>query len=221
MTAPPTAPSDPKPETAPRKRPREARRVQLIEATIETLSARGYARTTLTEVANHAGLSHGLVNFHFKSKEKLLAETMLYLAEEYRENWLAALADAGAAPAAQLDALIRADFLPPVCAPTRLAAWLAFWGEAQGRPIYQELCGSNDAEYIRRMEEICAALMAEGDYAGRADRIARVLRVTVEGVWLDLATMAPPYSAAEALATVHTAAAAFFPRHFGAHGLIG
>jgi len=221
VSAPPAASSDPKPEAPPRKRPREARRVQLIEATIETLSARGYARTTLTEVANHAGLSHGLVNFHFKSKEKLLAETMLYLAEEYRENWLAALAEAGDAPAAQLDALIRADFRPPVCAPGRLAAWLSFWGEAQGRPIYQELCGSNDAEYIRRMEAICAALMADGGYAGRADRVARVMRVTVEGVWLDLATMAPPYSAEEALATVHTAATAFFPRHFGPDGLIG
>lgn len=216
-----TAPTDDRQEAPPRKRPREARRVQLIEATIETIATRGYARTTLTEVANHAGLSHGLVNFHFKSKEKLLAETMLYLADEYRENWLAALSEAMPGPAGQLDALIRADFRTPVCAPSRLAAWLAFWGEAQGRPIYQELCGSNDAEYIRRMEEICAALMAEGGYAGRADRVARVLRVTVEGVWLDLATMAPPYSAAEALETVHTAAAAFFPRHFGPGGLIG
>ena len=71
------------------------------------------------------------------------------------------------------------------------------------------------------MEAICAALMADGGYPGRADRVARVLRVTVEGVWLDLATMAPPYSTAEALATVHTAAAAFFPRHFGPDGLIG
>jgi hypothetical protein len=32
---------------------REARRTQLIEATIETMAARGYSRTTLTEVAQH------------------------------------------------------------------------------------------------------------------------------------------------------------------------
>ena len=69
----------------PRKLSREFRRQQLIDSTIETIAARGYARTTLTDVANHAGLSHGLVNFHFQSKEKLLAETLLFLAEEYRE----------------------------------------------------------------------------------------------------------------------------------------
>ena len=62
--------SDSDAEVAPRKLSREARRSQLIEATIETLAARGYARTTLTEVAKQAGLSHGLVNFHFETKEK-------------------------------------------------------------------------------------------------------------------------------------------------------
>ena len=73
-------------EPPPRKMSRESRRAQLIESTIETLALRGYARTTLTEVARTAGLSHGLVNFHFETKEKLLSETLGYLAEEYRLN---------------------------------------------------------------------------------------------------------------------------------------
>jgi len=205
---------------SPRKRPREARRVQLIEATIETLALRGYARTTLTEVATRAGLSHGLVNFHFQSKDKLLSETLLYLAEEYRQNWTEALEAAGEAPAARLDALIRADLRPPVYTAPRLAAWLAFWGEAQARPVYQDLCASNDAAYNRVLEEVCSALLAEGGYAGRPARVARVIRVAMEGVWMDQSTMERPYGADEALATVHTAAAAFFPRHFDETGLI-
>ncbi|MEY3307488.1 MAG: hypothetical protein RLZZ413_1526 [Pseudomonadota bacterium] len=211
-----------KPETdvAPRKLSREARRSQLIEATIETLAARGYARTTLTEVARQAGLSHGLVNFHFETKEKLLAETLMFLAEEYRLNWTAALDLAGEKPAAQLDALLRADFNPAICTPARLSAWCSFWGEAQSRPLYQDRCGSNDAAYIQRLEDICAALTAEGMYPGIPARTARALRVTVEGVWLDLMTMTGPYQRSEALATVHAVAAAFFPRHFGEDGLL-
>ena len=47
-----------KPEArAPRKASRESRREQLIEATIETIAACGLSRTTLTEVADAAGLS--------------------------------------------------------------------------------------------------------------------------------------------------------------------
>ena len=83
----------------PRKASREHRREQLIEATIRTLAELGYARTTMTAVAKAAGLSHGLVNFHFETKERLLTETLMFLADEYRENWQAALSEAGGSAA--------------------------------------------------------------------------------------------------------------------------
>ncbi|MFN3971716.1 MAG: TetR family transcriptional regulator C-terminal domain-containing protein [Gemmobacter sp.] len=199
-----------------RKQPRDARRVQLIEATIEVIARHGFARTTLTEVARLAGLSHGLVNFHFQSKDKLLLETLLYLAEEYRANWTGALAAAPPAPEAQIAAMIGADFNPAICTPARLSTWCAFWGEAQSRPIYQERCGANDAHYNRTLETLCARMNAEHGYTGNPTRIARILRVTTEGVWLDMMTMADAYDLAEARATVMTSAAAFFPRHFTA-----
>jgi TetR/AcrR family transcriptional repressor of bet genes len=198
---------------------REARRLQLMEATIETLAQRGYARTTLTEVARTAGLSHGLVLFHFETKEKLLAETLAHLAEEYRQNWQAALDAAGPDPARQLDALIRADFAPEICTPARLAAWCAFWGETQSRPLYQAVCGAKDDAYDRCLTGVCAALASPDDRGFSAPRIARVLRVTIEGVWLDLMTMTAPYSRDEALATVYTCAAFCFPDRFSPAGL--
>jgi TetR/AcrR family transcriptional repressor of bet genes len=205
----------------PRKASRESRREQLIEATVEVLAESGFARTTLKEVAAKAGLSHGLVNFHFRSKDALLVETLLHLADEYRRNWQSALAAAPPGdPAARLDALLRADFRPEICTPSRLAAWCAYWGEAQSRPIYQERCGSNDTEYVRVIEEVCRDLIAAGGYDLPVERIARVLRVTIEGVWLDLVTMSRPYRREEALATVYTCAAAVFPRHFGPKGLL-
>ncbi len=198
----------------PRTMSREARRTQIIEATIRTLAARGFARTTLTEVARTAGLSHGLVLFHFDSKEGLLAETLSTLAQEYRENWMQALADAGPSPAQQLMALIEADFSPAVCTPERQAAWCAFWGEAQSRPMYQEACGDKDDAYTRTLEVICARLIEEGGYSGNPVRLARILRVTIEGTWLDLMTLANPYDVAEALATAQACAAHLFPKHF-------
>jgi TetR/AcrR family transcriptional repressor of bet genes len=100
------------------------------------------------------------------------------------------------------------------------AAWLAFWGEAQGRPLYQERVGANDAQYIARLEDICARLILQGGYTGQPVRVARVLRVASEGVWLDMMSMSSPYDLAEGQATVYACAAAFFPRHFSAEGLL-
>jgi len=233
MTSPRTKPPDtgrpqpeivaPGPETRtppPRKLSRDARRTQLIEATIETIARMGYSRTTMSLVARNAGLSHGLVNFHFETKEKLFVEVLLYLAEEYRANWNSALACAGPSAPEQIHAVLAADFAPGICTPERISTWCAFWGEAQGRPLYQENCGSNDEAYNSMLEGLCARMRSEHGYDRDPARTARVLRVTSEGIWLDMMTLRSPYSADEARATVMACAAAMYPRHFNENGLI-
>lgn len=207
-------------EQPPRKASREFRRQQLIDATIATLARVGFSRATLTEVAVTAGLSHGLIIFHFQTKEKLLTETLQYMAREYRDNWVEALAVAPKAPAAQLDALIRADFTDAICAPERLAAWSALWAEAQSRPIYQENCAEFDLEYLHVIERLCGELTIEGAYPSVPEHTARAIRVTLNGLWFDLMTMTGPYSRQESLATMFNMLMAFYPRHFDHRGCI-
>jgi AcrR family transcriptional regulator len=203
----------------PRKVSRDERRRQLIGATMRVLAREGYAQTTLSDVAAEAGVSHGLVNFHFDTKEKLLTETLLFMAEQYRSNWTQALARAGASPAERLDAMLRADYEPSICTQEQLACWCSFWGEAQSRPIYQQECASNDIAYIRQLESICAEIIAEGAYDIDAVRAARVLRHVNEGLWMDMMSMQVPYAQQEAVATLHACAAAHFPKHFSRSGL--
>jgi TetR/AcrR family transcriptional repressor of bet genes len=203
----------------PRKASRQIRRQQLIEATIVALAEKGQARLKLQDVAEAAGLSYGLCNFYFETKEKLLAETLHYMSEEYKGNWRETLEGAGQSPAKQLDALIQADFNEKVCTRDRVLAWYTFWGEAQSRPTYQEECGANDLEYIRVLEGICTRLVAESGAPYKPERVARVIRVTIEGIWFDLMTMGVPYSRKEAMRTVYCCAMAFFPDTFDDKGL--
>src|SRR5215216_7504193 len=86
------------PEKRGRKASKETRQLQLIEATIDSLAKRGYSETTMADVADGAGLSRGIVNFHFESKEKLLVATLQYMADEYSQHWRAALQKAGDDP---------------------------------------------------------------------------------------------------------------------------
>ena len=87
--------------------------------------------------------------------------------------------------------------------------------------MYQECCGSNDQIYNDQMEGLCSQLLQQSGNGGNPARTARVLRVTTEGVWLDMMTMNSPYERAEALATVYCCVQALFPKHFNADGLIG
>jgi AcrR family transcriptional regulator len=206
--------------TGPRKASKEHRRQQLIEATIGAIARKGYAAMTLADVARAAGLSGGIVNFHFESKEKLLVATLRHLAEEYRQNWQDALRAAGKSPAARLAALATADFNDVVCTPDKLSAWSAFWAEAQNRPTYMEHCGANDAEFHAAVRAICAEIIAEGAYAERdPGRIARAIDALLEGLWLDLITSYSPVTREEAVKTVYACLSAFFPEHFSPAGL--
>ena len=92
------------------------------------MARKGYAGTTMADVAKAAGLSSGIVNFHFETKEKLLVDT-LQLSRRRVSGQLAQGAQCAPVrdPADQLDALLWADFNPEICTPRKLAAWCAFW----------------------------------------------------------------------------------------------
>jgi TetR/AcrR family transcriptional repressor of bet genes len=197
-----------------RKASKDVRRQQLIEATIDVMARKGYAGTTMADVAKAAGLSSGIVNFHFDTKENLLVDTLRALAEEYRANWHAALDSAGPQPADRLKAILWADFNPEICTPRKLAAWCAFWAEAQSRPTYLEHCGSNDEEYSAIVLDLCTRIISAGRYRHDPRHIARGLDALLEGLWLDLMTMANPYSLEEAKSTIQACLHAYFPRHY-------
>jgi TetR/AcrR family transcriptional repressor of bet genes len=190
----------------------------LIEATIDVMARKGYSGTTMLDVAKAAGLSSGIVNFHFETKEKLLVETLKYLAEEYRANWHKALNGAGNDPGDKLRALLFSDFNPEICSPRKLAAWCAYWAEAQSRPTYLEHCGSNDEEYSAIVLDLCRAIIRKGRYPHMPEHIARALDALLEGLWLDLMTMANPYSLDDAKQTIAACLHAFFPKHYTAAG---
>ena len=53
-----------------------ARRVQIIECTIETLAALGYAQTSLAQIAKRAGINKGVILYYFTSKEELMSQVV-------------------------------------------------------------------------------------------------------------------------------------------------
>ena len=51
-----------------------ARRRQLAESALETLSELGYARTSLRDIAYHSGFTHGVLHYYFRDKADLIAQ---------------------------------------------------------------------------------------------------------------------------------------------------
>jgi AcrR family transcriptional regulator len=194
---------------------KEARQRQLIDATISTIGRVGYSGTTLNHVAGAAGLSPGIVNFYFKSKDQLLAATLAQLAEEHESLWLAKIAAAGGSPEGGLDAMIEADFDPSICTADKVVVWFAFWAEAQSRPLYRSVVSELEERYFQQTHAFCAELVEKGGYVGidPAD-VARGLNAISDGLWADLLILPETFDLPAAKRICRTLLGAVFPRHF-------
>jgi TetR/AcrR family transcriptional repressor of bet genes len=198
-----------------RTAPPEERREQLILATIRSVADRGLADTTIATVAQEAGLSQGIVNLHFRSKEGLLTETLRYLADEYR-NAVQKAAEIGAvSPIEGLLAMVELDFRRTICSREKLAVWFAFWGERRFRPTYRRICAERDRSYDDMVRVICARLCEEGGYQEvEPALVADGLSALTDGLWLDLLVRPESMSRERAKRVTLSYLADVFPRHF-------
>ena len=56
----------------------DERRTQLAESALRTLGERGYARTSLREIAGNSAFSHGVVHYYFDDKLELIIYCVRY-----------------------------------------------------------------------------------------------------------------------------------------------
>ncbi|MFJ5989496.1 TetR/AcrR family transcriptional regulator [Lentzea sp. NPDC092896] len=55
----------------------DARRGQIVAATIATIAEIGYAKASFVQIAQRAGISPGLITYHFAKREELMKQVML------------------------------------------------------------------------------------------------------------------------------------------------
>ena len=201
---------------------KEARQTQLIKATIRSIARRGLSDTTIATVAKEAGLSQGIINLHFQSKDRLLIETLRYVADEYTNAWRTALDKAGPSIAEKLAAVIEAEFGKAVCDRNKVAVWFAFWGESKSRPTYRRICTALDQEYDQMLTGLCADLISDGGYSEiDAENVATALSAMGEGLWLDLLVNPESMDTERAKTVCFGYLANVFPNHFGVTPRVG
>ncbi len=198
-----------------RTEPPEVRRLQLIMAAIDSISKRGFSDTTLKHVTETANLSHGVVNYHFDSKEALYDAALGFLAQEHYENWLKYYEAAEPTAAHRLAAIIQADFDKSICTHKRLAVWFAFWGQAKYRPNYLKIHNKYDNERYDRILHLSGELIADGGYDDLdPEKTARAVEAMSDGAWLSLMLYPNVADRREFRDVCMLSLSRFFPKHF-------
>lgn len=194
---------------------REVRRSQLIDATIKSIAKNGIAGTTMSTVTEFAGLSNGIVNFHFKSKQNLLEETLLFLAQEHHDHWQKSYRDAGLGAADKLLAIADAHFHPRICTRKKLSVWYAFYGEGGRRARYRTLVDGIDDQRLDISTSLCAEIIREGGYrTAPARQVAYTLEGLYDGLCLNILMYPGVFTRELGKAQIRTYLSAMFPAHF-------
>lgn len=83
------------------------RRVEIVDAMLRVLADQGWAKATIARVAREAGLTPGLLHYHFQSKQEILVE-LVHRIETEHESRIRRLSMQATTPTQRVQAMVLA-----------------------------------------------------------------------------------------------------------------
>ena len=161
------------------------RREEIVSGLLRAMARRGYERASVLEIAREAGLTPGLVHYHFSTKQEILLALVGRIGRLLEERFRRRLARAGSAPRPRLFAWIDAHVgLGPDADPAAMACWVAIGAEAlrqsEVRKVYERAVAA-DMSLLRGL--LRDVLRDERRSEERGVAMAAGLRAAVEGAY--------------------------------------
>lgn len=202
--------TSPKPEGA-RARSKAESRARLMDAAAEAIFRHGIRGTTIGEIQSISGLSRGMINLHFASKENLLLAVACELTQRYDAHMDKVIAEAGRDPSDQLRAVFAADLDPQVLNARDVAIWFSFRSEMHSNPAFRSQISTRSGGFASRLGGICQALVEQGQ---SPDLATHALMAMLEGLWTDFHLNPDEFERDKALRTCLYTAEHLFPGRF-------
>jgi TetR/AcrR family transcriptional repressor of bet genes len=163
----------------------EQRRAEIVDGLLQVMAERGYQRATVPEIARAAGLSPGLLHYHFDHKQQILVALVKRLVLGLERRARSRLAAAGDAPRERLVAYVDAFVaLGADADPRAVSAWALIGAEAVRDEEVRALYAQAVKSFLATLERLCReALRAEGRSAGGVKRIAAAILSAIEGAF--------------------------------------
>jgi TetR/AcrR family transcriptional regulator, transcriptional repressor of bet genes len=187
----------------PRPSNTDERRAQIAAGLLEVMAQRGYDGASIADVARAAGLTSGLIHYHFRNKQEILLESLRLLAARHAAAVEAHLVAAAGDPAAEVARFIDVHLgLGATADPQALACWVMLGGEALRQPEVQVLYEAAIAALVARLSGAIRRGMTAGLFGcDDADVAASALVAAIQGYFVLSVTarsVIPPGSAAVA-----------------------
>lgn len=150
------------------------RRDELMDAAINVVGREGLNGATLAVIASHAGMSAGLVNHYFESKEELLALAMRNLSNLFRQDILE-LIPPNPTPHQRLRAMVDGSFSPRHFRGSKREAWMQFMLASQSEPRIKHLFQLTGARFVSNIRYAVKQLVPREEVDDAVDGIAAMI----------------------------------------------
>lgn len=178
----------------------EERQLQIIRGLQQVMAKQGYEGAAIGDIARAAGLTPGLVHYHFANKREILLATAARLLADHQERLELRLGAAGPEPRARLLAFVEAHLGQGAAAdPQALACWIQLTAESfRDKKLKAQL-----ERAARGWQELLRGILTEAEAAGDVVRpnpeaAAAGLLALIQGYFVVAATaraVIPPGSA--------------------------
>lgn len=203
-----------------RKVDKDLHREVLLDATASVILRHGVSGATISRIQEESGLSRGMINLHFQSKDNLIRELAIHMTREYNAAWQNFTSQAPeevSTPehaAARLQALFETDFSEAVLNKRSARLTFAFRAEPELQALgtgYIETRGTDLHDHVRNCcHVLCQACGTQGD----PEKVAMAIMSLLEGLWTDFHAHPDEFSRENAVEICQTTARAFFPGYF-------
>ncbi|HEX4221403.1 MAG TPA: TetR family transcriptional regulator [Pseudonocardiaceae bacterium] len=160
----------------------QARRAQIVEYAVETIAEVGYGNASLAQIAKRAGISKGVISYHFAGKDELMQQVLtesLALAEAKMVPEI----EAGDGPLGRLRGHIEGNIAFIKAHPRHLMAMVEIMNNARdesGSPVI-DLGGY--VGLVQRVAEAFATAQAQGAIREFDPLVmAQTLRSAIDGM---------------------------------------
>ena len=155
------------------------RKRALIRAAITEVGRNGSLDVTVSQIAVRAGVSSALAHHYFGSKEQILLAAMRHILREFGSSARHGIALA-AGPRERIKAIIDASFTPQQFDREIVAAWLAFYVQAQ----HSEEAARLLRVYAYRLDSNLVFDLRKLVSEAPARRIAQGLASMIDGLYI-------------------------------------
>jgi len=171
---------------------------KLIQATTQCLMKHGAEGCSVRKICAEAGVSVGLINYHYPSLQNLIADSYKDLALSLLERAINSANEVNGTPEEKLSKFLETSFDNISMNRRTLRAWIVFWGMIESSPPVKEAHDIANQAFEGFLENLFVEL-DKMTLLKTTPRLAAIgLTAMQDGLWLEYGLQSGTFSAAEA-----------------------